>query len=74
MRINIQVLWNNRNAYGINILSIEMASRFFSTEEVVSFIMDYEEPQYDDPDEPLQQGSDEEFECLEDECVCDNGR
>ena len=51
-----------------------MASRFFSTEEVVSFILDDEEPQYDDPDEPLQQGSDEEFEYLEDECVYDNGR
>ena len=47
-----------------------MASRFFFTEEVVSFILDNEEPRCDDPDEPLQQGSDEEFECLED----DNGR
>ena len=74
IRINILVLWNISNAYGINILGIEMASRFFSTEEIVSFIMDDEEPQYDDPDEPFQQGIDEEFECLEDECVYDNGR
>ena len=50
-----------------------MALRFVSTEEVVSFILDDEEP-HDDPDEPLQQGSDEEFECLDDECVYDNGR
>ena len=33
-----------------------MASRNFSTEEVVSLIMEDEEPEYDDPMSPLLKG------------------
>ncbi len=44
-----------------------MASRVFSTEEVLSFVVDNDEPDYDDPHEPLVDGSDEEFEWLEEE-------
>ncbi len=42
-----------------------MASRVFFTEEVLSFVVDNEEPEYDDPNEPIVDGSDEEFECTE---------
>lgn len=44
-----------------------MASRVFSTEEVLSFVVDNEEPEYDDPNEPILDGSDEEFECTEED-------
>ena len=33
----------------------------------MSFLMDEGETEYDDPNEPLVEGSDEEFECLEEE-------
>ena len=49
-----------------------MASRNFSTEEVVSLIMEDEEPEYDDPNEPIVEGSDEEYVCLEEES--ENGK
>ena len=42
-----------------------MASRMFSTKEVVSFVMEDEETEFDDPYEPLVEGSNEEFEYLE---------
>ena len=41
-----------------------MASRMFSTAEVVSLIMDDEVPEYD---ELIVEGSDEEYVCLEEE-------
>ncbi len=44
-----------------------MASRVFSTEEVLSFVVDNDEPDYVDPNEPLVDGSDEEFEWLQEE-------
>ncbi len=44
-----------------------MASRVFFTEEVLSFVVDNDEPDYYDPNEPLVDGSDEEFEWLEEE-------
>ena len=50
-----------------------MASRLFSTEEVVSLFMDEDETEYDDPNEPLVEGSDEEFECLEEDKI-ESGR
>ena len=36
---------------------------------MVSFLMDEDETEYDDPNEPLVEGSDEEFECLEERVV-----
>ena len=54
-------------------LGIIMASRLFSTEEVVSLLMDEDETEYDDPNEPLVEGSDEEFECLEEDKI-ESGR
>ena len=54
-------------------LGIIMASRLFSTEEVVSLLMDQDDTEYDDPNEPLVEGSDEEFECLEEDKI-ESGR
>ena len=48
-----------------------MASRMFSIEEVVSFLMD-DRKQYLITHEPLVEGSDEEFEYLEEQN--DSGR
>ncbi len=42
-----------------------MASRVFSTKKVLSFVVDNEEPVYDDLNEPIVDGSNEEFECTE---------
>ena len=50
-----------------------MSSRVFSIEEVVSFRMDEDETKYYDPNEPLVEGSDEEFECLEEDKI-ESGR
>ncbi len=45
----------------------KMASRILSTEEVLSFIVDDDDFDDDtDPNEPIADGSDEEFECIED--------
>ena len=50
-----------------------MASRLYSTEEVVFFLMNEDETEYDDPNEPLVEGSDEEFEYLEEDKI-ESGR
>ena len=49
-----------------------MASRIFSIELVVSFLMDDEETELDDPYELFVEGNDEEFEYLEEQN--DSGR
>ena len=38
-----------------------MASRNFSNKELVCLILEDEEPEYDDPNEPIVEGSDEEY-------------
>ena len=48
-------------------LANTMASRIFSTEEVVSFLMEDVETEFDNPYEPLVEGSNEEFEYLEEQ-------
>ena len=56
-------------------LANTMASRIFSTEEVVSFLfflMEDMETEFDNPYEPLVEGSNEKFEYLEEQN--DNGR
>ena len=52
-------------------LANTMASRIFSTEEVVYFLMEELEAEFDNP-EPLVEGSYEEFEYLEEQN--DSGR
>ena len=49
-----------------------MASRIFSTEEVVSILMEDVETEFDNPYEPLVEGSYEEFKYLEEQN--DSGR
>ena len=53
-------------------LANTMASRIFSTEEVVSFLMEDMETEFDNPYEPLVEGSNEKFEYLEEQN--DSGR
>ena len=53
-------------------LANTMASIIFSTEEVVSFLMEDVETEFDNPYEPLVEGSYEEFEYLEEQN--DSGR
>ena len=53
-------------------LANTMASRIFSTEEVVSILMEDVETEFDNPYEPLVEGSYEEFEYLEEQN--DSGR
>ena len=58
--------------YGMNFLANTMASRIFSTKEVVSFLMEDVVTEFDNPYEPLVEGSYEEFEYLEEQN--DSGR
>ena len=44
-----------------------MVTKMFYTAEVDSLIMGDEEPEYDDPNQPIVEGSDEEYVCLEKE-------
>ena len=53
-------------------LANTMASRIFSTEEVISFLMEDMETEFDNPYEPLVEGSNEKFEYLEEQN--DSGR
>ena len=56
----------------MKVLANTMASRIFSTEEVVSILMEDVETEFDNPYEPLVEGSYEEFEYLEEQN--DSGR
>ena len=57
----------NNKTYGMTFLANTMASRIFSTEEVVSFLMEDVETEFDNPYEHLVEGSNEEFEYLEEQ-------
>ena len=55
------------------LLAIEMASRCYSTEEVMDLLDSDVEEELDDPQEVIMEGSDEEFDGPEDLYKMENG-